>query len=153
LVLIASFRLEFAEDIKAADKSNNNLFFSRAGRALYCSTIEFDFADKTSAGDEKCLMISQRPDKKMFDPECQNIECPQCFLGKIYLEREIGYYCMYCGHQFSAVEIEILIEKIALKSRLVQKQGGDREKPVVEIKELPPLKAKVEHIRRDGIKS
>ena len=88
-------------------------------------------------------MISQRPDKKMFDPECQNIECPQCFLGKIYFEREIGYYCMYCGHQFSTVEIEVLIDKIALKSRLAQKQGSGREKPVVEIKELPPLKAKV----------
>jgi len=98
-------------------------------------------------------MISQRPDKKMFDPECQNIECPQCFLGKIYFEREIGYYCMYCGHQFSTVELEVLIEKIALKSRTAQKTGSGRDKTVLEIKELPPRKVKVEHIRRDVIKS
>ena len=123
------------------------------GEALYCSTIEFDFADNTFAGDEKCLMISQRPDKKMFDPECQNIECSQCLLGKIYFDREIGYYCMYCGHQFSAVEIEVLIEKIALQSRPAQKPGSGRDKPVVEIRELPPRKAKVEHISRDVIKS
>ena len=120
---------------------------------LYCSTFEFDFADKTSAGDEKCLMICQRPDRKMFDPEYQNIECSQCLLGKIYFDREIGYYCMYCGHQFSAVDMEILIEKIALKSRSAQKSGSSHKKPVIEIKELPPRKIKVGHISRDVIKS
>ena len=87
----------------------------------------------------------------MFDPECQNIECPQCFLGKIYFEREIGYYCMYCGHQFSIVEIEVLIEKIALKYRPAQKPGFGSKKPAVEIKELPPRRAKVEHVSRDFI--
>ncbi|HUT47319.1 MAG TPA: hypothetical protein VMX36_13630 [Sedimentisphaerales bacterium] len=89
----------------------------------------------------------------MFDPECQNIECPQCLLGKIYFDREIGYYCMYCGHQFSAVDMEVLIEKIALTSLSAQKSGGSHRKPVVEIKELPPRKAKVEHISSDVIKS
>lgn len=98
-------------------------------------------------------MISQRPDRKMFDPECQNIECPQCFFGKIYFDREIGYYCMYCGHQFSTVYMEVLIDKIALMSRSAQKSGSSHKKPVVEIKELPPRKAKVEYISRDVIKS
>jgi len=98
-------------------------------------------------------MISQRPERKMFDPECQNIECPQCFFGKIYFDSEIGYYCMYCGHQFSTLEIEVLIEKIALKSRPVRKPGLGSEKSVVEIRELLPQKAKVKHIDRDIIKS
>ena len=89
----------------------------------------------------------------MFDPECQNIECPQCFLGKIYFDREIGYYCMYCGDQFSAVDMEILIEKDALTSRFAQKSGSSYKKPVLEIKELPPRKAKKVHISRDVIKS
>lgn len=89
----------------------------------------------------------------MFEPECHNIDCPQCLLGKIYFDREIGYYCMYCGHQFSTVDMEVLIEKIALMSHSVQKSGSSYKKPVVEIKELPPRKAKVEHISRDVIKS
>ena len=89
----------------------------------------------------------------MFDPECQNIECPECLLGKIYFDREIGYYCMYCGDQFGAVEMEVLIEKIALKSRSAQKPTLGRDKPVVEIKELPPLKAKVEYVDHDIIES
>jgi hypothetical protein len=89
----------------------------------------------------------------MFDPERQNIDCPQCFLGKIYFDCEIGYYCMYCGEQFNTVDMEVLIEKIALTSRSWQKSGSSHKKPVVEIKEMPPRKAKVEHISRNVIKS
>jgi hypothetical protein len=89
----------------------------------------------------------------MFDPEFQNMECPQCLLGKVYFDLEIGYYCMYCGDQFNAVDMEILIEKNALTSRSAQKSGDTHKKPVVEIKELPPRKAKAEYISRDVIKS
>ncbi|MGB2865758.1 MAG: hypothetical protein WBC05_20670 [Sedimentisphaerales bacterium] len=87
----------------------------------------------------------------MFDPESQNIECPQCLLGKIYSDREIGYYCMYCGHQFSNVDMEVLIEKIALTSRSAQKSGSSRKKPAAEIRELPARKTKAKHISRDVI--
>lgn len=89
----------------------------------------------------------------MFDPECQNIECPQCFLGKIYFDREIGYYCMYCGDQFSAVDMEFLIEKNAITSRSLQKSEDSLKKPALEIKELPPRKVGVVHICHDAIKS
>jgi hypothetical protein len=89
----------------------------------------------------------------MFDPECQNIECPHCFLGKIYFDREIGCYCMYCGDQFSSVDMEILVEKNALSSHSVQKSGYSLEKPAVQIKELPPRKSKVVHISGDAVKS
>ena len=89
----------------------------------------------------------------MFDPECQNIECPQCLLGKIYFDREIGYYCMYCGDQFGTADMEILIEKNALTSHFAQKSDNSRQKPAIEIRELPPHKAKVVHISRDVIKS
>lgn len=87
----------------------------------------------------------------MFDPECQNIECPQCLLGKIYFDREMSYYCMLCGHEFSTVEMEVLIEKVALTSRPVQKSERSRKKPAAEIMELPAHKAKAKHIRRDVI--
>jgi len=96
-------------------------------------------------------MVSQRPDRKMFDPECQNIDCPQCFLGKIYFDREMGFYCMLCGHEFSAVDMEVLIEKIALTSHPAQKSERSRKKPAAEIRELPARKAKANHIRRDVI--
>ena len=120
---------------------------------LYCSTIEFDFADTIFAGDEKHLIINQGLDRKMFDPECQNIECPQCFLGKVYFDREIGYYCMYCGGQFNAVDMEILIVKNALMSCSAQKSGDSHKKPVLQIKELPARKAKKVHVSRNAIKS
>jgi len=89
----------------------------------------------------------------MFDPECQNIECPHCFLGKIYFDREIGYYCMYCGNQFGAVDMEILMEKNALMSGSVLESDNGLKKPALEIKELPPRKTKAAHISRDAIKS
>jgi hypothetical protein len=89
----------------------------------------------------------------MFDPECQNIECPQCFLGKIYFDREIGYYCMYCGDQFSAVDMEILTEKNAVTSNSGQKSDSGLKKPAVQIRELPPRKAKNVHISDNVIKS
>jgi len=87
----------------------------------------------------------------MFDPECQNIDCPQCLLGKIYFDRQMGYYCMLCGHEFSAVDMEVLIEKIALTSRPAQKSERSRKKPAAEIMELPARNAKTKHIRRDVI--
>ena len=87
----------------------------------------------------------------MFEPECQNIDCPQCFLGKIYFDREMGYYCMLCGHEFSAVEMEVLVEKIALTSLQEQKSERRRKNPTAEIRELPAHKAKANHISRNVI--
>jgi len=92
----------------------------------------------------------------MFEPECQNIECPHCFFGKIYFDSEIGYYCMYCGHQFNqfnTVDMEVIIEQIAIMSRSEQKSDSSYKKPVIEIRELPPRKTKVKHISHDVIKS
>ena len=89
-------------------------------------------------------------DRNIFEPECQNIDCPKCLRGRIYSDREIGFYCMSCGHEFSTEEIVMLIEKTALASRSMQDSGTGERKPIVEIKELPPRKAKkVEHRRHE----
>jgi DNA-directed RNA polymerase subunit RPC12/RpoP len=88
----------------------------------------------------------------MFEPEYQNIDCPQCLLGKIYFDREMGYYCMLCGQQFSVVDIDVLFEKIVFTTRPAQKSGKGPKKSTVEIKELPPRRAKVEHISHDAVK-
>jgi len=87
----------------------------------------------------------------MFEPECQNIDCPQCLLGKIYFDRQMGYYCMLCGYEFGAVDIEVLIEKIALTSRPAQKSETSRKKLAAEITELPSRKAKAKHVSRNVI--
>ena len=63
----------------------------------------------------------------------------------------MGFYCMLCGHELSAVDMEVLIEKIALTSRPAQKSESGRKKPAVEIRELPAHNAKTKHIRRDVI--
>jgi len=88
----------------------------------------------------------------MFDPEYQDIDCPRCLNRRVYFDREIGYYCMSCGHELNADEIVMLIEKIALTSRSIHNSGKSERKPTAEIKELPARKAKkVEHARHDII--
>ena len=89
----------------------------------------------------------------MFEPECQNIDCPKCLLGKIYFDRRMGYYCMLCGHEFSDVNTDMLIEKIALTSRASLESERNRKKPAVEIMELPARKAKAKRARPDVIES
>ena len=63
----------------------------------------------------------------------------------------MGYYCMLCGHEFSAVYMDVLIEENALTARPAQKSERGRKKPVTEIRELPARKAKAKHIRPDVI--
>jgi len=87
----------------------------------------------------------------MFEPECQNIYCPQCLAGKIYFDREIGYYCMLCGRRYNAADVEMLVEKAALTGRPAQESEMGRKKSTVEIKDMPPQRAKVEHISRDAV--
>ena len=81
-------------------------------------------------------------DRKIFDPECQNIDCPECLHGRIYYDRVIGFYCMPCGHEFSTEEIVMLIEKSALTSQSIQDSGKSGRKPIAEIKELPARQVK-----------
>lgn len=88
----------------------------------------------------------------MFEPECQNIDCPQCLLGKIYFDRGMGFYCMLCGYGFSTTDIEVLIEKKTLTSGPAQKSQSTRKKSTVVIRELTAAKAKAKRISRDVIK-
>jgi hypothetical protein len=58
---------------------------------------------------------------------------------------------MFCGHEFSTKEMVILIEKIALTSQTMHSPGKSTQRPPAEIKELPPRKAKSEHLSHDII--
>jgi hypothetical protein len=102
--------------------------------------------------DEKCFMVIKRPGIRMFEPECQNIDCPKCLPGKIYFDRHIGYYSMLCGHTFGVADIKMLIEKLTLALSPAEKSESSPRKSMVEIRELPAGKIKAKLISRDIIK-
>ena len=78
----------------------------------------------------------------VFDPDYQEIDCPKCLQKRIYFDREIGFYCMSCGCQFSTQEIAVLIEKAELTSPSVSHSDRGRKKHTVKIDELPARKMK-----------
>lgn len=63
----------------------------------------------------------------------------------------MGYYCMLCGHGFSAVETEVLVEKNVSSAHPARKSETSRKKPAAEIRELPARKAKEKHVSQDVI--
>jgi len=86
----------------------------------------------------------------VFDPEYKNLDCPHCHLRRIYFDRDIGYYCMSCGWELSYDEICVLIEKAQKTSPPIPPSDKSEIQPPVEIKELPPAKAKEpERVKRD----
>jgi len=58
----------------------------------------------------------------------------------------MGFYCMLCGREFSAVETEVLVEKDVSSARPAQKSETSRKKHAAEIRELPARKAKEKHV-------
>ena len=87
----------------------------------------------------------------VFDPDYQEIDCPKCLQRRIYFDREIGFYCMSCGGQFSTQEIAVLIEKAELTSPSIRHSGKSDKKHVAEISELPAHKSKeTERVSQDA---
>jgi len=78
----------------------------------------------------------------VFDPEYIDMDCPQCHLRRIYFDRDIGYYCMSCGHQLSRENILMLLAKAERTSQPIPAPDKSAIKPPAEIKELPAAKAK-----------
>ena len=86
----------------------------------------------------------------VFDPEYQNLDCPKCHLRRIYLDKDIGYYCMSCGHTLSVDDIVLLIEKSQKTSQPIPTSEESETIPPMEIKEMPSPKAKEpKRARRD----
>lgn len=73
----------------------------------------------------------------VFDPEYINLDCPKCNLRRIYFDRDIGYYCMSCGHQVSSDNIVMLIEKNERTSQPTPAPDTSVTSPPPEIKEMP----------------
>jgi DNA-directed RNA polymerase subunit RPC12/RpoP len=78
----------------------------------------------------------------VFDPEYIDLDCPHCHLRRVYYDRDIGYYCMSCGRQFSTENILMLLAKAERTSQPVPQPDKSVKKPPAEIKELPISKAK-----------
>jgi hypothetical protein len=87
----------------------------------------------------------------MFEPELIDSDCPKCSRRKVYFDREIGYYCMYCGHELTEDETIILTEQLAQTSRPKHTSPGKTKKqPPTQIQELPARKKKQpDHVRNN----
>ncbi len=81
----------------------------------------------------------------MFDPDHKDIGCPKCLRRKVYFDRKIGYYCMFCGYELSVDEALFLIEKMTSISRSTHVPGKGASAPIVEIKERRARREKTEH--------
>ncbi len=70
----------------------------------------------------------------MFDPEHKDIDCPKCLQARVYFDREIGCYCMFCGHVLSVDETLLQMEKRAATAP--PSRGSDKNgmTPIIEIK-------------------
>ena len=88
----------------------------------------------------------------MFDPEHKDIDCPKCLRRKVYFDRKIGYYCMFCAHELSAEEVLFLIEKTTSASKPTPDSGRAARAPIVEIKKHRGRPAETEHVSPDSDK-
>ncbi len=89
----------------------------------------------------------------MFDPEHKDIDCPKCLRSKVYFDRKIGYYCMFCGYELSAEEALFLIEKMASTVKPAPDSDKGARPPIVEIKEQRARPAQTEHVSPDSDKT
>lgn len=84
----------------------------------------------------------------MFDPEHKDIDCPKCLRQRVYFDREIGWYCMFCGHVLTTEETLLQLDKRAAAS--LRKSSSDKKPtlPIVEIKSRRSRKAKTDHVEQ-----
>lgn len=85
----------------------------------------------------------------MFDPEHKEIDCPKCLRRKIYFDRKIGYYCMFCGYELSVEEALLLIEKAASTAEPTRDSGKRAPAPIVEINKPRARSVKTEHVSQN----
>jgi len=52
----------------------------------------------------------------MFEPEYLDITCPGCHQREVYVDREMGFYCIFCGRQFSVGKIQLIMDAEMLRT-------------------------------------
>ena len=82
----------------------------------------------------------------MFDPEHKDIDCPKCSRRKVYFDRKIGHYCMFCAHELSAEEVLFLIEKTTSTSSPLTDSSRAARAPIVEINGPQRRTAQPDHV-------
>ena len=86
----------------------------------------------------------------MFDPEHKDIDCPKCLRQRVYFDREIGYYCMSCGHVLTIEETLLQRDKRAAISRSATGSDKKERRPIVEIKDLRSRKIAAKHVEQNA---
>jgi len=81
----------------------------------------------------------------MFDPEHIDIGCPKCLRRRVYLDRKIGYYCMFCGYELGIDEALFLIAKAAARLKGTHVPSDRAPRPIVEIREHPARREETKH--------
>ena len=74
------------------------------------------------------------------------MDCPKCLRQKVYFDREIGYYCMLCGHELSFQEALLLMEKMVPVLEPAHYPVRSAQAPIVEIKDDRTHRSATEHI-------
>jgi hypothetical protein len=118
---------------------------------VYCSLFDFDFADK-DACDIVYILATWNSDVNLFDPEYKDIDCPNCHQQRVYFDREIGYYCMFCGHLLSNQEIHVQMAKRAAGIKQVPRSEQKKEIPILEIKIPDTEKARTDSVEQNSSK-
>ena len=76
------------------------------------------------------------------------MDCPKCLRQKVYFDREIGYYCMFCGHELSVQEALLLMEKMVPTFEPASFSNYAARTPIVEINEDRTHRSKTEHVNQ-----
>ena len=86
----------------------------------------------------------------MFDPEHKDIDCPKCMRRRVYFDREIGYYCMFCGHVLTIDETLLQMDKVAATPQPATGSDKKGKPPIVEVKAPPARKIPTEPVRENA---
>ena len=88
----------------------------------------------------------------MFDPEHKDIDCPKCLRQRVYFDREIGCYCMFCGHLLSVEEMLLQMDKRSAGTPPMLRSDKKEKTPIVEIKGSSSAKTRPRHVEQKSEK-
>lgn len=74
------------------------------------------------------------------------MECPKCFQPKVYFDRKMGYYCMFCGHELSVADVLLLMEKMVPALEPAHVWAKALGPTILEIREQPARRSGIENI-------
>jgi len=88
----------------------------------------------------------------LFDPEHRDIDCPKCLRQKVYFDREIGCYCMFCGHLLSAEEVLVQTDRLSAGTPPTLCSDKKEKAPIIAIKESRSAETRGRHVEQKSEK-